>query len=38
MRPGLDRLPGPLRQQATGGQPAHALILKMRRDIHHIFI
>ena len=25
VRPGLDRLPGPLRQQAAGGQPAHRL-------------
>jgi hypothetical protein len=34
--PGLDRLPGPLGQQARRDQPPHALLKKMRRDTGHI--
>jgi hypothetical protein len=36
VRPGFDRLPGPLGQQPAGGQPAHALALILHRDIRHI--
>ena len=36
VRPDLDRLPGPLRHQVRGDQAAHALIVKMHRDFHHI--
>jgi hypothetical protein len=35
VRPHLDRLPGPLGEQAAGGQPTHAPIRKMHRDLHH---
>jgi hypothetical protein len=34
--PGLHRLSGPLRQQAAGGQPAHALVWVLHRDMSHI--
>ena len=30
VRPGLDRLPGPLRQQPAGGQPPHAVAVILR--------
>ena len=38
VRPGLDRLPGPLGQQIRRGQAAHALVLKMHRELDHIFV
>jgi hypothetical protein len=34
--PGLDRLPGPLRQQPGRGQPAHAPIGLLHREFDHI--
>jgi hypothetical protein len=36
VHPRLHRLAGPLGQQVTGGQAAHALIVKMHREFHHI--
>jgi hypothetical protein len=35
MREDFGGLPGPLREQARGDQPAHALVVFLHRDLGH---